>query len=531
MSLTPVQPAIRVSELVKRFPHTTALAGISFELRRGEVLGLLGPNGAGKTTTLHVLFGLVQPTSGSVRLFGADPFTDRETALRQVGFTSPEAMMDWRLTVRENLRVFAGLYGATPGAVERALELFELAPHARSKFGDLSLGQQMRAGMARALLHDPAILVLDEPTSSLDPDIADKTRKLLLRLRSERGLSILYTSHNMAEVEEVCDRVIFLHRGCVVAEGTPLEVSKRVLGSEDLDSAAMEEVFLRISRGGRDMTAAVALPLSRGVRTRRQRAADPRARAALPAAPAPRRLARDRHLPVGADRRRDLGLPDVVCRRQRRAAPECARDFSGRRDPVEPLLPLLAGRLGLLPRRRLGALAGDGLRVASQSLGVRGGDHAARAGQARAHAGRDGGGRLVPLRLRPLRVRLRAGSLHRQSGAAGLDGRADLARADPALRRALGDPGLEPAGAADAVRVGLLSRVGAAGRRRARSRRRCPRTTCSRACGRRQRAAGSRGGGSRSPARRTSSTSRWPRCWSLGCSGWRCAAGLLPKVH
>ena len=254
MSLTPVEPAVResaicVSELVKRFPHTTALAGVSFQVRRGEVLGLLGPNGAGKTTTLHVLLGLVQPTSGSVRLFGADPFTDRERALRQVGFTSPEAMMDWRLTVRENLRVFAGLYGARPGAVERALALFELAPHARTKFGDLSLGQQMRAGLARALLHDPAILVLDEPTSSLDPDIADKTRKLLLRLRSERGLSILYTSHNMAEVEEVCDRVIFLHLGRVVAEGTPLEVSKRVLGSEDLDVAAMEEVFLRISRG------------------------------------------------------------------------------------------------------------------------------------------------------------------------------------------------------------------------------------------------------------------------------------------
>jgi len=254
MSLTPVESvscesAIRVSALVKRFPRTTALAGISFQLCRGEVLGLLGPNGAGKTTTLHVLLGLVQPTSGSVRLLGADPFTDRETALRQVGFTSPEALMDWRLTVRENLRVFAGLYGARPGAVERALELFELEPHAGSKFGDLSLGQQMRAGLARALLHDPAILVLDEPTSSLDPDIADKTRKLLLRLRGERGLSILYTSHNMAEVEEVCDRVIFLHRGSVVAEGTPLEVSKRVLGSEDLDAAAMEEVFLRISRG------------------------------------------------------------------------------------------------------------------------------------------------------------------------------------------------------------------------------------------------------------------------------------------
>jgi len=250
MTLTALQPAICVRELVKRFGEKIALAGISFDVRRGEVLGLLGPNGAGKTTTLHALLGLVQPDAGSVRLLGADPYADRETALRQVGFTSPEAMMDWRLTLRENLRVYAGLYGARRGAVEGVLEIFELGEQARAKFGNLSLGQQMRAGLARALLHDPAILVLDEPTASLDPDIADKTRKLLLRLRRERGLSILYTSHNMAEVEEVCDRVIFLHLGRIVAEGTPLEVSQRVLGSAGIDRAAMEEVFLRISRGG-----------------------------------------------------------------------------------------------------------------------------------------------------------------------------------------------------------------------------------------------------------------------------------------
>jgi len=127
---------------------------------------------------------------------------------------------------------------------------FGCPPRAGQRFGDLSLGQQTRAGLARALLHDPELLVLDEPTSSLDPDIADKTRKQLLAIRRERGLSLLYTSHNMHEVEEMCDRVVFLHLGRVVAEGTPLEISRRVLASETLDAAALHEVFLKIAREG-----------------------------------------------------------------------------------------------------------------------------------------------------------------------------------------------------------------------------------------------------------------------------------------
>ena len=244
-----VDAAVQVRDVVKRFPHTTALDGVSFDLLRGEVLGLLGPNGAGKTTTIHVLLGLVRPTAGSVRLFGLDPHVTR-TALRRVAFASPEALMDWRLTVEENLRVYARLYGKPRAAVRPAMDALELVPEARTRFGDLSLGQQTRAGLARALLSDPDLLILDEPTASLDPDIADKTRRFLLDVRRERGLSVLYTSHNMAEVEEVCDRVLFLHHGRIVAAGTPLEVSRRVLGSDSLDAAAMEEVFIKISRGG-----------------------------------------------------------------------------------------------------------------------------------------------------------------------------------------------------------------------------------------------------------------------------------------
>ena len=250
MTPDPAAPAVAVRDLVKRFPRAIAVAGISFDLRRGEVLGVVGPNGAGKTTTLHILLGLIRPTAGSVRLFGRDPHDGTKAALARVAFASPEALMDWRLTVEENLRVYAALYGAPRSAIPKALEPLELLSEARTRFGDLSLGQQTRAGLARALLADPDLLILDEPTASLDPDIADKTRSFLLDVRRARGLSLLYTSHNMTEIEEVCDRVLFLHRGRIVAEVTPLEVSRRVLGSDSLDRAAMEEVFLKISRGG-----------------------------------------------------------------------------------------------------------------------------------------------------------------------------------------------------------------------------------------------------------------------------------------
>lgn len=239
-----------VRDLHKRYPHATALSGVSFEVRPGEVLGLLGANGAGKTTTLHILLGLILPSAGTVSLFGLSPLARRKAALRRVGFASPEALMDWRLTVEENLRVYAGLYGMPRSRVREVIDAFELGPQARQPFGELSLGQQTRAGLGRALLNDPDLLVLDEPTASLDPDIADKTRRLLLDVRRRRGLTILYSSHNMAEVENLCDRVVFVHEGRVVAEGTPLAVSRQVLGSASLDAASMEQVFLKISREG-----------------------------------------------------------------------------------------------------------------------------------------------------------------------------------------------------------------------------------------------------------------------------------------
>ena len=241
---------VRVSHLEKHFRSTRALRGVSFEVKPGEILGLLGPNGAGKTTTLHTVLGLIRPDAGAVRVFGLDPKRFKREALARVAFVSPEALMDWRLTTRENLRVYATLYGVASERVDAELRRFELERQSGERFGELSLGQQTRAGLARALLANPDLLVLDEPTSSLDPDIADKTRQQLLEIRRERGLSLLYTSHNMAEVEELCDRVVFLHEGRVVAEGTPLEISRQVLSSDALDEASLHEVFLKIARQG-----------------------------------------------------------------------------------------------------------------------------------------------------------------------------------------------------------------------------------------------------------------------------------------
>ena len=250
MASAPDSFALEVRDLAKRFAAVTALRGVSFSVRRGEVFGLLGPNGAGKTTTLHIVLGVMRPTSGAVRIFGQDPHDGSKAALARVGFASPEALMDWRLTVEENLRVYAALYGVPRAAIGRTMEALDLRALARQRFGDLSLGQQTRAGLARALLHDPDLLVLDEPTSSLDPDVAEKTRRLLREVRAARGLSVLYTSHNMAEVEATCDRVAFLYGGRVVADGTPLEVSRQVLGAASLDSSALEEVFLKLAREG-----------------------------------------------------------------------------------------------------------------------------------------------------------------------------------------------------------------------------------------------------------------------------------------
>ena len=237
-------PVVQVSQLTKRFGDFTAVDNISFEVRPGEILGLLGPNGAGKTTTIQMLLNVVTPTAGAIRMFGLDLQTHSEDILRQVNFSSTYISLPYALTVEENLTVVAKLYGMDNVArrvndIVKKLEMEEFRTKVTRK---LSSGQLSRLTLAKAFLTEPKVLFLDEPTASLDPDIAHKIRSLLKEFRRSNGLSMLYTSHNMREMEEMSDRIIFLQRGRIVAQGTAQEIVTR-FGQSDL-----EEVFLKLAR-------------------------------------------------------------------------------------------------------------------------------------------------------------------------------------------------------------------------------------------------------------------------------------------
>ena len=235
---------VEVKGLTKSFGAVKAVNDISFEMYEGEILGLMGPNGAGKTTTLQMLLNLTYQSAGTISIFGMSYKSSREEILSRINFSSSYISLPYALTVRENLLVFARLYGVKgAGAkIDSLLKLFEIESIADTNTRKLSSGMITRVCLCKSLLNDPEILFLDEPTASLDPDIADKTRALLRRVRDERGLSVLYTSHNMDEMEELCDRIIFMHKGNVIATGKPDEILARFGGSD------LEEVFLKITR-------------------------------------------------------------------------------------------------------------------------------------------------------------------------------------------------------------------------------------------------------------------------------------------
>jgi ABC-2 type transport system ATP-binding protein len=237
---------LEVERLTKRFDDVVAVDDVTFSARRGEILGLLGPNGAGKTTTIQLLLGLTAPTAGTIRLFGLAIERQRREILQRVNFSSAYISLPYNLSVRENLEVFARLYGVDDRRrrIAGLLELFEIPEVADRVTGKLSSGQLTRLNLCKAFLNDPEILFLDEPTASLDPDIAEKVRSALKAVQREKGVTIVYTSHNMREIELICDRVIFLSHGRVVAQGTPQEILERA------DAESLEKVFIRIARGG-----------------------------------------------------------------------------------------------------------------------------------------------------------------------------------------------------------------------------------------------------------------------------------------
>ncbi len=237
---------IEVRHLVKKFKKAIAVNDLSFDVEEGTITGLLGPNGAGKTTTIQMLLDLITPTSGSIKLFGLDMATHREEILNQVNFSSPYVSLPGNLKVRENLYTFARLYGVKDikGKINELVDYFDIRDLLPKMTSTLSTGQLTRLNLTKAMLNDPKVLLLDEPTSSLDPDIADRTRKLLKRIQKERGITILYTSHNMEEIEELCDRVIFIQKGKFRDDGVPSELIKKY-GHTDLN-----EVFLQIAREG-----------------------------------------------------------------------------------------------------------------------------------------------------------------------------------------------------------------------------------------------------------------------------------------
>ncbi len=237
-------PVLRITGLCKSYPGVLAVDRISFEVCRREVVGLLGPNGAGKTTTINMILGVLSPTAGSVSIGGIDLARHRARALAQANFSAVYASLPGNLTVAQNLRFF-GLVYAIPALEARLRELllqFDLERLRDTKCGLLSSGEQTRVALAKAVLNRPRLLLLDEPTASLDPAAAQTTRVRIRDLAAETGCGILWTSHNMYEVEEVCHRVLFLSRGRILLEGDPRQLPR------EHGAASLEELFIRLAR-------------------------------------------------------------------------------------------------------------------------------------------------------------------------------------------------------------------------------------------------------------------------------------------
>jgi len=237
-------PVIAVDDLTKRFGAVTAVDKVSFSVPKGATVGLLGGNGAGKTTTLSMLLGLLTPTSGRITIFGHDLADHRYNVLPRMNFSSPYVDLPHRLTVRQNLEVYARLYSVPNRARQIAMltQDLQIDTLLDRRYGKLSAGQKTRVSLAKSLINDPELLLLDEPTASLDPDTGDWVRSYLEAYQQRCGATILLASHNMGEVERLCDEVVMMRAGRIVDRGTPSGLLDRY-GHDDL-----EAVFLTIAR-------------------------------------------------------------------------------------------------------------------------------------------------------------------------------------------------------------------------------------------------------------------------------------------
>ena len=238
------KPVLKVRDLRKTYGSFAAVDGVSFQVGRGEIVGLLGPNGAGKTSTINMILGLLTPTSGSIRIFGLPYERRRSDVAERMNFDASYSYLPGNLSVRENLFIFSLLYGVRHARqkIEETLRLFDLERLAPMRTGFLSSGEQSRLGMAKALLNDPELLLLDEPTGSLDPATARDVRGLIRTHAADRGMAVLWTSHDMHEIAAVCDRVLFLAKGKILLEGNPKTLPAEH-GKRDL-----EELFITIAR-------------------------------------------------------------------------------------------------------------------------------------------------------------------------------------------------------------------------------------------------------------------------------------------
>ncbi len=240
---------LEVKNLTKFFGGFVAVDNLSFKVDEGQIVGFLGPNGAGKSTTINCILDVIKGDAGEIRIFGKDLSKHRVESMQKCNYWSAEYELPWHLTVYEALLVYAKLY-SVENAKERInelLNLFELSVFKKKLVRDLSFGQRARTGLCKALINKPRLLLLDEPMSSMDPDVVDKGIRLLRKIQKDDRISILYTSHNMWEIEQIASRVIFINHGRIIAQGTPLELTRQEFKMEAKEPN-LREVFIHLSR-------------------------------------------------------------------------------------------------------------------------------------------------------------------------------------------------------------------------------------------------------------------------------------------